>query len=73
MPWKDAETKKLYDIEYDRQNCKRYITKVQISSGIPAAVEKALKVQNISAGSYLREALKEKLIRDGYLEESDPE
>lgn len=66
MPWKDAETKKLYDREYAAKNCKRYAVKVQNSSGIPKALEEVCKEKSTSANAYIAQALKEKLIQDGY-------
>lgn len=68
MPWKNEETKRQYDKEYAEKNCKRYAVKFQISTGIPAAMQKVLDA-GCSANAYIGQAVKEALIRDGYLSE----
>lgn len=72
MPWKDAEAKKQYDKEYTKNNRKIYALSVNFSTGIPAAMDK-VTAKGTSANAYILHALKEKLIKDGYLEESNPE
>ena len=67
LPRKDIYAKRAYDKEYDKANCKVYATKIQNSSGIPAAMER-MKESGKSVNVYIIEALTEKLRKDGYLE-----
>lgn len=73
---RDMERRKAYNEEWKKINTVKYQLRVGRSSGIPDAVEKLAKNQGKTETAILRDALVEKLQREGYLpgekEESQP-
>lgn len=63
---RDMEKKNIADYRWERENCMRINMKIRIDSGIPDAIKKA-KEAGHSANGYAVDALREKLIHDGYL------
>ncbi|MBQ4075048.1 MAG: hypothetical protein IJD39_07595 [Clostridia bacterium] len=69
---RDMAKKNVSDYRWTRDNCTRITAKIRNDSGIPEAVDR-VKQSGKSANSYIIQALREKLIRDGYLSpESEP-
>lgn len=67
MAFKDPNDKKRYDREYQANHTKNYVAQIRVDSGIPVAIDKAVEDSGLSKNQYLIAALREKLIRDGYL------
>ena len=59
--------------EYQRSNTTLYSLRVTNHSGIPSAVNKACEKIGQKPSAYLRQALIEKLQRDGYIAETPEE
>ena len=55
--------------DWKKENTTQYNIRVTKSSGIPEAIEEACKKSQKTATQYIREALCEKLQREGYLPE----
>lgn len=55
--------------KWKKENTFRIGIRLQNSSGIPLALQKATEVLDMTYGTYATQAIREKLIRDGY----DPE
>lgn len=58
---------------WKRENTKLYQMRVAIKSGIPEAIDKMNAETGIAPAKYLRQALMEKLKRDGYIAEIQEE
>ena len=69
-----ATKKSISDYRWEIENCMRLNMKIRNDSGIPDAIER-VKASGRTAHGYAVQALREKLIRDGYLiaESQDPE
>ena len=69
-----ALKKSVSGYKWEKENCMRLNMKIRNDSGIPDAIDR-VKSDGISANSYAIQALREKLIRDGYLspESATPE
>ena len=66
MP-RDMEKMKAYNDKWKKKNTVQYLLRVTNKSGIPTAVSKVAKKQGISETAVVRQALIEKLQREGYL------
>lgn len=69
---RDMAKKNIADYRWTKENCKMFSIKVRYDSGIPDAIER-IRADGHSNNSYIVQALTEKLIRDGYLPEQQPE
>ena len=65
---RDMERRAAYNEAWKKENSKQYAVRVTNSSGIPDALEKAKADLNLTSGGFLMLAIREKLIRDGYLQ-----
>ena len=70
MPYSNQQKKREYARQYQALKTKTYAVQIPLATGIPSAFEKAVRDNNISNNKYLIEAIREKLIRDGYMPES---
>lgn len=68
MP-RDMANKQRLDEAWKKDNTTMIGVRIQNATGIPAAMEKAMADSGLTKNAYAVEALREKLIRDGY----DPE
>lgn len=57
--------------EWKKENTAQYGIRLMNSTGIPQALDAAVAKTGKSRNAYIIEALREKLIRDGYLSESE--
>ena len=57
----------MSNVEWKKKNTVQYLLRVTNKSGIPTAVSKVAKKQGISETAVVRQALIEKLQREGYL------
>lgn len=69
MAFKDKAAKYAYDVAWQKENSIKLTVRVMNSSGIPAALEVARNDSGLTNSGYVIAALREKLIRDGYLTE----
>lgn len=58
--------------EWKKKNTSQYPIRFTNSSGIPAAIRMAAEDTGIADSTYIRQAIIEKLIRDGYLKAGEP-
>lgn len=54
---------------WKKENTLIFSIRIMNASGIPNALDKALESGELSRNAYIIEAIREKLIRDGYLSE----
>lgn len=66
---KQTPQKAAYDIEWKRENTVQIAIRLGKMSSAMVALEKAMAETGLSKAGYATQALKEKLIRDGYLSE----
>lgn len=66
----DKAKKNEADYRWTKKACTRISLKIRNDSGIPDAIEK-VRADDISANSYILQALREKLIKDGYFIEPE--
>lgn len=64
--------KKTKNDEWKAQNTAMYSMRVLNSTGIPASMKK-VNESGITTNAYITSALREKLIRDGFLQETQGE
>ena len=57
--------------EWKKVNMKPYSMRIAVSTGIPAAIRKASEKMGIAETAFVRAAVEEKLIRDGYWKKSE--
>ena len=69
MAFKDKAKKNAYDAEWQKENTLMCGIRIQNSTGIPAAMMKAIDARKTTKNAFIIEAIREKLIRDGYLTE----
>lgn len=69
---RDMAKKNIADYRWTKENTTRVTIKIRNDSGIPDAIEK-MQENGYTKNSYIIQALTEKLIRDGYLQEQQPE
>lgn len=70
MAFRDKTQKNAYDAEWQKENTLMCGVRIQNSSGIPAAMMMAIEAEKTTKNAYIITALREKLIRDGYLTET---
>lgn len=73
MAYRDKAKKDAYDEDWKKANTTMCGVRFMNSSGIPAAMEKAITAGNTTKNGYIVAAVREKLIRDGYLSEKTEE
>lgn len=56
---------------WKKQNTVQYGVRILNSTGIPVALEAAMAESRKTKNAYIIEAIREKLIRDGYLKAGD--
>ena len=56
---------------WKKENTVMYGVRIMNSTGIPAAIEIAISEAHSNKNAYIISAIREKLIRDGYLKESE--
>lgn len=54
---------------WKKENTLIFSIRIMNTSGIPSALDKALEAEELSRNAYIITAIREKLIRDGYLSE----
>ena len=54
--------------KWQKENTQFIGIRIQNSSGIPAALNKALEESGKTKNAYIIESIREKLIRDGYMQ-----
>lgn len=69
---RDMAKKNIADYRWAKENTTRVTIKIRNDSGIPDAIEK-MQENGCTKNKYIIQALTEKLIRDGYLQEQQPE
>ena len=70
---KDMAKKNAYDEAWKKENTVMCGIRIQRRSGIPDAMDKAIAEGKTTKNAYIIAALREKLIRDGYLTPETPE
>lgn len=58
---------------WKNENTVRYTMRFVKSTGIPAGLKEAAEKMQIAESAYIRQAVIEKLIRDGYLKAGEPD
>lgn len=66
---RDMENKRRLDDKWKKENTLQIGVRLQNSTGIPSALQKAIEEQNVTKNAYAVQAIREKLQRDGF----DPE
>ncbi len=69
MAYRDKTQKDAYDEAWKKENTKTVTFRLMNSSGIPNALKLAEQNSGKTKSGYIIAALKEALIRDGYLSE----
>lgn len=64
-----ATRKSEIDYKWEKDNCTRINLKIRNDSGLVEVIDKVRVCTNDSRNSYIIAAVREKLIRDGYLSE----
>ena len=64
-----ATRKSEIDYKWEKDNCTRINLKIRNDSGLVEIIDKVRVCTNDSRNSYIIAAVREKLIRDGYLSE----
>lgn len=62
----DITKRNKYNYRWTKENCSKYGLKIRNDSGIPDCLS-SIKESGASLNSYIIVAIREKLIRDGYL------
>lgn len=55
--------------QWQKQNLKMYPIRFNYNTGIPAALEKAAQDMGVQPSEYMRKAVIDRLIEDGYLQQ----
>lgn len=71
MAFKDKAKKNAYDAEWQKENTLMCGIRIQNSTGIPSAMMKAIEDEKTTKNAFIIAAIREKLIRDGYMQESE--
>ena len=58
---------------WKKENTMQCAVRIQNATGIPGAMENAMAETGLTRNAYIIEAIREKLIRDGYLKSGEPE
>ena len=69
MAYRDKAQKDAYDEAWKKANTTMCGVRFLNSSGIPAAMDKAIAAEKSNKNAYIIAAVREKLVRDGYLSE----
>lgn len=70
---RDMVKKNAFDEKWKKENTLQCGVRIQNSTGIPNALERALTDTGVTKNAYIIAAIREKLTRDGYLKAGEPD
>lgn len=65
-----AQNRNEYMRKWDKECSQYYAVRIGLKTGIPAALDYALRVTGKTKNGFIIEAIREKLIRDGFMTET---